>query len=260
MLFKDHVVIVTGAGSGIGESCARRFASEGACVVIAELRETEGEQAADRINRQFGGRSGGVPAALFVRCDVSHEAEIARLMERTLLTFGRLDVLVNNAAVIMPHPIERIDEEGLDLVLDVNVKGAFLLIKHAAEPLKRSKGSIVNIASLGGLTGQKNNPAYTASKGAVIALTKSLALDFAQGGVRVNCVCPAGVRTPLLEAWTARQDDPARTARELGEMHPLGRLAEPDEIASAVLFLAGRQASFITGAALPVDGGASLGY
>jgi NAD(P)-dependent dehydrogenase (short-subunit alcohol dehydrogenase family) len=169
-------------------------------------------------------------------------------------------VLVNNAAVICPKPIEEIDGQAFDRLYEVNVKGVFLMTKHASLHLRSVKGVIVNMASLNGLVGQRNNPVYAASKGAVIALTKSMALDFAPSGVRVNCVCPAGVMTPLLAQWAQQQIDPAAAQRALSEMHPLGRPASAEEIGQAVLFLASEQASFMTGVALPVEGGASLGY
>lgn len=259
MRFEGKVAIVTGGASGIGQASAAKFAAEGARVVIADWNEEAGLAAADRINRAFG--SGAEPArAIAVRADVSRGEDARRVIERTLNVYGRLDVLFNNAAVIMPKPLEDIAEEEFDRVIAVNLKGVFLMTKHAAPELKRARGAIVNMASLNGLVGQKHNPAYAASKGAIIALTKSLALDFAADGVRVNCVCPAGVMTPLLEDWTKRQDDQAATMAALSDMHPLGRPASAEEIAQAVLYLASGDAAFVTGVALPVDGGASLGY
>ncbi|MBB3111719.1 NAD(P)-dependent dehydrogenase (short-subunit alcohol dehydrogenase family) [Paenibacillus phyllosphaerae] len=259
MQFKDQVVIVTGGGSGIGEVAAYRFATEGAYIVIADRDEAGGNRVAERMNEQFD--DSDLPVrAIAVRTDVASETDVKSMLGRTIATFGRLDVLLNNAAIIHPGSIEQIEAMDFQRLLDVNLKGVFLTIKHAIPYLRRTQGSIVNVASLGGLTGQANNPIYTASKGAVIAMSKSLALDFAQDGVRINCVCPAGVRTPLLEAWTEQQPDPGRTRQLLGEMHPLGRLAEPEEVADAVLYLASRRASFITGVALPIEGGASLGY
>lgn len=259
MRFSDKVVLITGGGSGIGEVSARLFAAEGARVVIADWNGAEGQRVADELCEQYKVVK-GLPKAAAVQTDVSQEKAVTALIDNTLQTFGRLDVLFNNAAVILPKPLEEIDEQSFDHLLAVNVKGVYLMIKHAVPLLRLAKGAIVNMASLNGLVGQRQNPVYAASKGAVIAMTKALALDFAAAGVRVNCVCPAGVMTPLLEEWTRRQADPEAAVQSLGAMHPLGRPAAPEEVAQAVLYLASEQAAFITGVALPVEGGASLGY
>ncbi|MBD2871404.1 SDR family NAD(P)-dependent oxidoreductase [Paenibacillus arenilitoris] len=259
MRFKEKVVVVTGGGSGIGETSARLFAAEGASVVIADRNGEDGDRVAAELNAAGPGPNGW-PRAIAVRTDVSRERDAAALIERTRHTFGRLDVLFNNAAVIHPKPLEETGEPDFDRVLAVNLKGVYLMIKHALPLLRLSKGAIVNMASLNGLVGQRNNPVYAASKGGIIAMSKSLALDYAPDGVRVNCVCPAGVMTPLLEAWTRGQPDPAATVQALNDMHPLGRPAASEEVAQAVLFLASEQAAFVTGVALPVEGGASLGY
>ncbi|MGG4144045.1 SDR family oxidoreductase [Paenibacillus algorifonticola] len=259
MRFNEKVVLVTGAGSGIGEACAAMFAAEGACVVIADLNASEAHRVADGLLQKHEFLK-GLPKILALQADVSQEESATSLMAATLQAFGRLDVLINSAAIICPKPIEDIDEQAFDRLYAVNVKGVFLMIKHAIPHLHSTKGNIVNLASLNGLVGQRNNAVYAASKGAVIAMTKSLALDFAPSGVRINCVCPAGVMTPLLEEWVQQQADPGAAKRTLDEMHPLGRPASSAEIAQAVLYLASGQASFITGVALPVEGGASLGY
>jgi NAD(P)-dependent dehydrogenase (short-subunit alcohol dehydrogenase family) len=267
--FKDKVVLITGGGSGIGKVSAHLFAAEGAQVVIADWNEAEGQRAAKELNEQYAfvkglsteaTKSQAQAIAIAIQTDVSDEHAVKELMDKTLQAFGQLDVLFNNAAVILPKPLEEIDEQSFDHVLAVNVKGVYLTIKHAIPLLRQSKGSIVNMASLNGLVGQRQNPIYAASKGAVIAMTKSLALDFAADGVRVNCVCPAGVMTPLLEEWTRQQSDPAEAVQALNAMHPLGRPATSEEVAQSVLYLASQQAAFITGVALPVEGGASLGY
>ncbi|WP_053377600.1 SDR family oxidoreductase [Paenibacillus sp. FJAT-27812] len=263
--FKDKVVLITGGGSGIGEVSAKLFAGEGAHVVIADWNEAEGQRVARELNEHYANvkgltQTGAQAIAVAIQTDVSQQNAVEKLIAQTLQAFGQLDVLFNNAAVILPKPLEEIEEQAFDHVLAVNVKGVYLTIKHAVPHLRRTKGSIVNMASLNGLVGQRHNPVYAASKGAVIAMTKSLALDFAADGVRVNCVCPAGVMTPLLEEWTRQQPDPAETIQALNAMHPLGRPATSEEIAQTVLYLASQQAAFITGVALPVEGGASLGY
>ncbi len=257
--FHEQVVLVTGGGSGIGEVSARLFAAEGARVVIADWNEGEGQRVAQDINDHYSIVK-GLPTAAAFQTDVSQEKSVASLMEQTQRVFGRLDVLFNNAAVIHPKPLEEIEEQAFDRLFAVNVKGVYLMIKHAMPLLRQTRGAIVNMASLNGLVGQRHNPVYSASKGAVIAMTKALALDYAPEGIRVNCVCPAGVSTPLLESWTQQQEDPAATLQALNAMHPLGRPATSGEVAQAVLYLASKQASFITGIALPVEGGASLGY
>ncbi|ANY69024.1 short-chain dehydrogenase [Paenibacillus sp. BIHB 4019] len=259
MRFNQKVVLVTGGGSGIGEACVEMYAAEGAHVVIADLNALEAQRVAEGLLQKYRFLK-GLPKILALQADVSQEESVTSLMEATLQAFGRLDVLINNAAIICPKPIEDIDEQAFDRLYAVNVKGVYLMIKHAIPHLRSTKGNIVNLASLNGLVGQRNNAVYAASKGAVIAMTKSLALDFAPSGVRINCVCPAGVMTPLLEEWVQQQIDPAAAQRTLDEMHPLGRPANAAEIAQAVLYLASEQASFITGVALPVEGGASLGY
>ncbi|ANS74497.1 short-chain dehydrogenase [Paenibacillus yonginensis] len=256
MQLQGKVAILTGAGSGIGETAAKLFADRGAHVVIADWNETQAVRVADEINRKLppNGR------ALAVKTDVSSEQQVKRLVQQTIAAFGSIDILVNNAAVVLPKELEDISEDEWNRTVDVNLKSVFLMIKHCIPELRKHRGTIVNMASLNGLMGQRQNPVYSATKGAVIAMTKALALDYAQDGVRVNCICPAGVSTPLLEEWISRQPDPAETVQALQDMHPLGRSATPEEVAKAVLYLASDASAFITGVTLPVDGGASLGY
>lgn len=253
MLLNDKVCLITGGASGIGEVTARRFAAEGAIVAIVDIDAEGGRRVADAIADE-GGRASAV------RADVSSEADVASAAAEILRTYGRIDVLLNNAATILPKPLEEVSEEEWTRVIAINLKSVYLTIKHTIPALRRSKGNIVNMASLNGLVGQKQNAVYASTKGAVIAMTKALALDYAPDGVRVNCLCPAGVMTPLLEQWRLRQPDPEATTRLLADMHPLGRPATSEEIADAALYLASEGARFITGVALPVDGGASLGY
>jgi NAD(P)-dependent dehydrogenase (short-subunit alcohol dehydrogenase family) len=257
--FLNKVVLITGGASGIGEVSASLFASEGANVVIADRNEEEASLLAIELTVKYPATI-GIPRAVAIRTDVSQEADVTSLLEQVRQLYGRLDVLYNNASIIMPKRIEDIESQDFDRLIAVNLKGVYLMIKHSLPLLRASMGTIVNMASLNGLTGQRNNPIYAASKGGIIAMTKSLALDLAPDGIRVNAICPAGVSTPLLEAWTAQQEDPAATVQLLNDMHPLGRPATSAEVAQAVMFLASEKASFITGVALPVEGGASLGY
>ncbi|WP_127584628.1 SDR family NAD(P)-dependent oxidoreductase [Paenibacillus koleovorans] len=253
MALSGKTAIVTGGASGIGEAIVRLFAAQGANVVVADWNEEQAGLLAEQLQED------GYQATA-IRTDVSKSDDVKGLIQQTIHRFGQLDVLVNNAAVILPKFLEDMEDEEFDRLVGVNLKSVYLTIKHAIGELRKTRGSIVNMASLNGLIGQIRNPLYAATKGGVIAMTKSLALDYAADGVRVNCICPAGVSTPLLGLWILQQDDPAATIQALNEMHPLGRPATPEEIAQAALFLAGPQAGFVTGVALPVDGGASLGY
>ncbi|MDQ6419743.1 glucose 1-dehydrogenase [Paenibacillus sp. LHD-117] len=253
MRFVGKTAIVTGGGSGIGEAIVRLFASQGANVVIADVNE----EAAARLVEQLQSTGANIVA---IAADVSKEEAVRGLIQKTTERFGRIDIVVNNAAAIMPKFLEEFQEEEWDRIINVNLKSVFLMTKHSIQELKHTRGTIVNMASLNGLVGQRMNPVYAATKGGIVAMTKSLALDYAPYGVRVNCICPAGVSTPLLQQWTQEQEDPAATVQILNDMHALGRPATAEEVAQAVLFLAGNESGFITGVALPVDGGASLGY
>ena len=259
MRFAGQIVLVTGGGSGIGETSALRFAAEGASVVVADWREADGQRTAERINAQQPAREDGRPRAIAARTDVSLEADVKRLIETAVRTHGKLDVLYNNAAVIHPGRLEDIGENAFDRLVSVNVKGVFLAIKHAT-PICGDEGAGRQHVVARRPDGPGEQPGLRGFQGSLIAMTKSLALDYAPDGVRVNCLCPAGVSTPLLHAWARRQADPAQAEQALRDMHPLGRPATPEEIADAVLFLASAQSAFVTGVALPVEGGASLGY
>lgn len=253
MNLAGKTAIVTGGGSGIGEAIVRLFAAQSAAVIIADWNE----QGASRLAEEL--TSSG-HQAVAMKVDVSRDSDVRELIQETLHRFGQLDVLVNNAAVILPKFIEEVEEEEWDRLFNINLKSVFLTVKHSLPHLRKTRGTIVNMASLNGLVGQKMNPVYAATKGGVVALTKALALDYAPDGVRVNCICPAGVSTPLLQHWIQEQEDPIATIQILNDMHPIGRPATSEEIAQAALFLASTQSGFITGVALPVDGGASLGY
>jgi NAD(P)-dependent dehydrogenase (short-subunit alcohol dehydrogenase family) len=255
MLLNGKVCILTGGGSGIGEVTAKRFADEGATVIIIDIDDREARRVAREITEKHGTESAHALIA-----DVSSEAKVRELVANIIGLVGRIDVLFNNAGTILPKALEEVEEHEWTRLLDVNLKSVYLMTKHTIAWLRRTKGNIVNMSSLNGLVGQKQNAAYAATKGAIIAMTKSLALDYAGDGVRVNCICPAGVITPLLEKWILEQNDPEGTRTVLNDMHPLGRPAQGDEIADAALFLACDNSRFMTGVAMPVDGGASLGY
>jgi NAD(P)-dependent dehydrogenase (short-subunit alcohol dehydrogenase family) len=250
---KGKAAIITGAAKGIGLGVARVFAGEGAQVVIVDLDEVAGQEAIRdlRVENQN---------ALFVKADVSKVEDIRFAVNRAVESLGSINVLVNNAGTHNGKGIEDCSEEDWDLLLDTNLRSAFLFTKYALPYLKKAQGSVINIASMVGLVGQGKSVAYSASKGGMIAMTKSLALDVAPYGIRVNAICPGFVHTPLLDKWFDGQADPAAVRQRASELHPLGRIAEPEEIGRVALFLATEESSFITGVALPVEGGVTLGY
>jgi NAD(P)-dependent dehydrogenase (short-subunit alcohol dehydrogenase family) len=249
MRFKGKVAIVTGASSGIGRATALAFAREGAAAAIADKDETAGEQVANEIRR-----SGG-EAEVF-GTDVSQETEVRALIDAVLSRWGRLDVLVNNAGIYYQADAVNTPESVWNNIMAVNLTGAFFCIKHAVPAMLQVKGgAIINVASEAGLVGIRNQVAYNVSKGGLIILTKSCAVDFAAKGIRVNCVCPGTTDTPLVRAAVGRAPDPRAARRALEEVRPANRLGEPEEIAAAILYLASESAGYATGAVLSVDGG-----
>jgi NAD(P)-dependent dehydrogenase (short-subunit alcohol dehydrogenase family) len=243
-----RVALVTGGTRGIGLATAHAFVAEGASVVLAARNRKRGQAAARALE------------ATYVPTDVRLAADCQRAVTETLRAYGRLDVLVNAAGVIYRNrTVEETTEEEWDHTLDTNVKGAFLMSKFAMPALRQCRGTIVNVASYVGLVGFRGASAYAASKAALVNLTRSMALDHAAEAIRVNCVCPGSVMTDMIrEAWELHGD--AEEARRIwAAKHPLGRVATPDEVARTILFLASDDASFITGAALTVDGGITAG-
>ena len=245
MRLKDRVAIVTGAGMGIGRAIAETFAREGARVVVADLNEEAGRETVERVEA-----GGGL--AVFVRTDVARDEDARRMVDLALSTYGRLDVLVNSAGVYARGDVVDTSLETWGHVLAVNLTGVFLCCKAAIPALRRAGGgAIVNISSsVGWEYAAPGIAAYAASKFGVTGLTKAMACDHLSEGIRVNCICPGPTDTPLLRA-----SRPPDQFQAFVEAQPIGRLGDPGEIAAAALFLASDESSFVTGVAMPVDGG-----
>src|SRR5262252_4322303 len=250
MKLENHVAIITGATSGIGEATARLFAEEGAKVVVSGRDEERGKKVAKAITD-----SGS--AAVFVRADVTKAADCERLVAETLKAFGgRLDILFNNAGVFHPHNAVDCTEEEWDATLDSSLKGAWLMSKYALPTMiAQRRGVIIHQASGWGIQGGDQAVAYCAAKGGVVVMTKAMAIDHGPQGIRVNCLCPGDVETPMLSADAAARGLKFSDYMKGAANRPLGRVGTSEEIARAALFLASDDSSFMTGAALVVDGG-----
>ena len=242
----DRVAIVTGAASGIGRATAELLADEGASVVLADVDE-QGAAVTEQI------KSRG--PAVFVQADVTDPAAASAITSAAVQAFGRVDILVNNAGIGLWGTVDTMEPEAWDAVLAVNVRGTYLVSKYAIPELRKTKGVVVNIGSGAGIVGVRNSAAYCAAKGAVIALTRAMAVDYASEGLRVNCVVPGVVDTPFNDAVLRQQADPTGVLEAQKRAHPLGRLATAEEVARAVLFLVSGDSSFTTASLLMVDGG-----
>jgi meso-butanediol dehydrogenase/(S,S)-butanediol dehydrogenase/diacetyl reductase len=245
--FETRTAIVTAAGSGIGAATARRFAREGARVVVADLSGKRAEETAAGIVAQGGD-------AVWIKMDAADPDAVQATVQLALDRYGRIDVLVNNAGYGEPALLADYSLETWNRILAVTLTSVFLGLKYCLPVMRRQgKGAVVNTASISGTAGDYGMSAYNAAKAGVINLTRSAALECAQDGIRVNCVCPGGIDTRVTQVLAGARADEVR--RAMAAVHPLGRMGEADEIASTVLFLASDEASFITGAALVADGG-----
>ena len=242
MRLAGKVAIITGGGSGIGKAIAKAFVREGAKIVIAGRDSKKLDRAAVEIGAD----------CLTMSADISNVGSVEKLVSETLDRFKQINVLVNNAAVLLPGTAESISEEDFDQTFAINVRGLWLLSRAVLPHMRASGGgSIVNIASVLSLVGARNRVAYAASKGAVMAMTKAMALDHAAENIRVNCICPGIVETEMVARFST--DENARKQRIA--MHPIGRFGRPVEIASAAIFLASDESGWTTGSVLTIDGG-----
>lgn len=249
MKLSQRVAIVTGAASGIGRASAIAFARQGARVVVADIDDAGGEETAATI------RAEGLES-FFVHTDVARESEIARTVRETIARWDRVDILFNNAGVVLVRSIEEMTEEEWDRVMAINVKGAFLATRHVVPHMRREgKGVILNTGSIASLTGQVGTPAYSASKGAIALLTKSLALDLGRDHIRVNCICPGITDTPMLREHLGHGSEGENRIRARLSRVPLGKILSPEDVARAAVYLVSDDSEGITGILHVVDGG-----
>jgi NAD(P)-dependent dehydrogenase (short-subunit alcohol dehydrogenase family) len=247
--FTDKVVLITGAGNGIGRATALAFAQQGASVVVADMSRSAGEETTALITQ-----AGGI--ATFILCDVTKDQDVQSMVDGTIETYGKLDIAFNNAGIeIESSKLADGDEATYDKIMDVNVKGVWRCMKYQIPALlKQSSSAIVNTASIAGLGAAPKMSIYSASKHAVIGLTKSAAVEYGKKGLRVNAICPAVIDTEMFRRAT--ENDPQKE-QYVRSLHPVGRIGQPEEVAAAVLYLCSDLAGFTTGVALPIDGGST---
>ncbi|WP_339246802.1 glucose 1-dehydrogenase [Paenibacillus sp. FSL F4-0243] len=253
MRLKDKIVIITGAGSGIGKSTAALFASEGATVIIADVQEDSGKAAVTEIEATVGN-------AMFIPCDVTDASSTTAMADQVFNTFGRIDVLFNNAGISGVGTVHEVSEEVWERVMRVNVTGVFLTCK-AVLPymMKTKKGSIINMSSGIAEIGVAERASYSASKGAVLSLTKAMQVDYAPYGIRVNALLPGTIMTPFVEGYLKTSLDPEASVAAIKRRQLSGELGKPEDVARAALFLASDESGFVMGSPLYVDGGLVFG-
>ena len=246
---RGKVAIVTGCGRGIGRAVFERFVAEGAAVLGSQRTEREGRELCERL------AATGAEVA-FVSADVRDSAAVGRAVDHALERFGRVDILVNNAAIGLLRSVVDTTDEQYEEVMDTNVRGLFAWCRHVLPAmLAGGGGSVINIGSVAATVGFADDAAYCASKGAVLALTRQMAVDYASRGVRVNCISPGFIETEQMRVYLESHGDPAARRAELDALHPIGRVGQPAEVAAVAAFLASDHASFMTGADVVVDGG-----
>jgi len=252
MKLQDRIAVITGAGAGIGRYSALEFARAGASVVVADINIEGAEETAGRIEAAGG-------TALAVQTDVSQPDSVQDLVAQTLERFSRVDVLLNNAAIQVNKTVEDTTFEEWNREIAVNLGGVFLCSKYFLPHLRATRGNIVNMSSVNGYFVEPFCAGYCATKGAIIALTKAMAIDHGKEGIRVNCICPGYIDAGLAEGYFQAQPDPVAARAAAGKLHALWRIGRPEEVGRVAVFLASEEASFVTGAAFVVDGGFGSG-
>jgi NAD(P)-dependent dehydrogenase (short-subunit alcohol dehydrogenase family) len=251
LLLQNHIIFLTGGSTGIGRECAIAYAKEGATVAIADINGSGAQKAATELG----------PGHIGIQCDVSSSSAVEAAVSRTLSTYGRLDAIHNNAGIASPSkPLDETTEQEWDALFNTNLKSILHTTHYGLEALKKTHGCILNTSSVVGVIGQAAHAAYSATKGGMNALTKSMALDYAHYGVRVNAVCPAGIWTPMLRQWASEQGNPDQINGYLNDIHALGYCPQGDVVADVCVFLLSQKARFITGHIMHISGGAELGY
>jgi NAD(P)-dependent dehydrogenase (short-subunit alcohol dehydrogenase family) len=252
MKLKDRIVVVTGSGSGIGRACAIECANEGAKVVVADINLEGARETVNQINSGSG-------IAIAFKTDVSKPESVKQLVDFTIKTYSGINALINNAAIQVNKTIEDITFEEWNLQMSVNVGGIFLCSKYFLPYLRQTKGNIVSMSSVNGYFVEPVCAGYCTTKAAIIGLTKAMAIDHGNEGIRVNCICPGYIDAGLAEGYFQSQADPAKAREEAGKLHALWRIGQPGEVAKVAVFLVSDDASFMTGASVVVDGGFGSG-
>jgi NAD(P)-dependent dehydrogenase (short-subunit alcohol dehydrogenase family) len=249
---ENRVVVVTGSASGIGKACAIEFSNEGAKVVIADQNLTGAVETVNQINGNGG-------SAVALKTDVSNPESVQQLLEFTLKTYGKVDALVNNAAIQVNKTVEEMTFDEWTLQMSINVGGIFLTSKYFLPCLRKTKGSIVNMSSVNSFFVEPMCAGYCATKAAIVGLTKAMAIDHGHEGIRVNCICPGYIDAGLTEGYFNSQPDPLQARADSGKLQAMWRIGQPEEVGRVAVFLVSDDASFVTGASIVVDGGFSSG-